>query len=622
MALPALPASNAALAKAEVRSNIADAQNLEQINLSSLRNTFLDSIDQTLIKMFDLQQAKFNQEMLDRQKALADAQASGRDRTVDGDDVSDNIKEPGGAVKNLLRLAALAAALGGAFVGLRGFTNPIRNAELAMKALRAIYVKPITFFKNLGVKVGNLLKFDVAFENLKRFFLKSPTLNYLFGGARNLQTGQFQKIGLIPRVIDLVSTKVSDFFKSFKLPTIGGLKGKSGAFAMIKGLFNRVLSPIRAVGDFISKSAIFNNPIIRGGIAFFKGVFSKILWPLGILISGFEGIKQVLGSDEESYFGKFVDGITTAVSDFLGAPIDLLKNGFTFLLRKALGVELGDDGNVAGGEGTAGKIIQSMIDFSFEDLLKGFFMAPFTLLKGAINSIKALFKGEEDPLKFIRNPVLDILSPIINFFSDVKDWIISQIKSIPVIGDLFQSEDEKLAEKVSDLNSEIAEQEESRAKTEALIAKDKALIAEKQRELDTGVNVGIASNLQPDFVKRNLIKEAQRRIEKNESTIANSLAITEQTQAQLDQIEATKAQTDAMNNLINQLDAVATASGNGAADSFRAMQGNNGSPGGGVMATNVTDASVTNVSKSETILGEANVDPRGEVDYMNYAPNK
>ena len=40
------------------------------------------------------------------------------------------------------------------------------------------------------------------------------------------------------------------------------------------------------------------------------------------------------------------------------------------------------------------------------------------------------------------------------------------------------------------------------------------------------------------------------------------------------------------------------------------------------MATNVTDASVTNVSKSETILGEANVDPRGEVDYMNYAPNK
>lgn len=615
MALPALPASNASLAKAEVRSNIADAQNLEQINLSSLRNTFLDSIDQTLIKMFDLQQAKFNQEMLDRQKALADAQASGRDRTVDGDDVSDNIKEPGGAVKNLLRLAALAAALGGAFVGLRGFTNPLKNAELAMKALRAIYVKPITFFKNLGVKVGNLLKFDVAFQNLKRFFLKSPTLNYLFGGARNLSTGQFQKIGLIPRVIDLVSTRVSDFFKSFKLPTIGGLRGKGGAFAMIKGFFSRVLSPIRAVGDFISKSAIFNNPIIRGGIAFFKGVFSKILWPLGILISGFEGIKQVLGSDEESYFGKFVDGITTAVSDFLGAPLDLLKNGFTFLLRKALGVELGDDGNVAGGEGIAGKVIQSMINFSFEDLLKGFFMTPFTLLKGAINSIKALFKGEEDPLKFIRNPVLDIISPIINFFSDVKDWIISQIKNIPVIGDLFQSEDEKLAEKVQDLNSEIAEQEESRAKTEALIAKDKAQIAKNQAQIDSGDNRTGLFNIGS---RENLIKEAERRIEKNKETLANSLALTEQTQAQLDQIEATKAQTDAMNNLINQLDAVATASGNGAADSFRAMQGNNGSQQGGVMATNVTDASVTNVSKSETVLGEANVDPRGESDYYNY----
>ena len=37
------------------------------------------------------------------------------------------------------------------------------------------------------------------------------TLNYLFGGARNLGTGQFQRIGLIPRVINLISTILKYF---------------------------------------------------------------------------------------------------------------------------------------------------------------------------------------------------------------------------------------------------------------------------------------------------------------------------------------------------------------------------------------------------------------------------
>ena len=231
------------------------------------------------------------------------------------------------------------------------------------------------------------------------------------------------------------------------------------------------------------------------------------------------------------------------------------------------------------------------------------------------DSVKNFISKYSTPLHYGEpdNPVLDIISPIINFFSDVKNWIISQIKSIPVIGDLFQSEDEKLAEEVEDLNAKIEKQKSNQAEAEALIAEEQAFIAKQKSEVDTGdFRTGCGGS------RLNLIKEAESRIKQIEANKANSLAITQEAQSRLDQIEATKAQTDAMNNLINQLDAVATASGNGAADSFRAMQGNNGSQQGGVMATNVTDASVTNVSKSETVLGEANVDPRGESDYYNY----
>ena len=45
-----------------------------------------------------------------------------------------------------------------------------------------------------------------------------------------------------------------------------------------------------------------------------------------------------------------------------------------------------------------GSIIQGLYDFSFEDMIKGFLMLPFNMVKAAINTVKALFTGEEDPL--------------------------------------------------------------------------------------------------------------------------------------------------------------------------------------------------------------------------------
>ena len=77
-----------------------------------------------------------------------------------------------------------------------------------------------------------------------------------------------------------------------------------------------------------------------------------------------------------------------------------------------------------------------------------------------------------------------------------------------------------------------------------------------------------------------------------------------------------------MNNLIAQLDAVATASGNGAAENMKAMENNIAGTQGGLMSNNITDASVTHVSKVENNLGNAKVDPNNSRVYYNYAFNE
>ena len=88
---------------------------------------------------------------------------------------------------------------------------------------------------------------------------------------------------------------------------------------------------------------------------------------------------------------------------------------------------------------------------------------------------------------------------------------------------------------------------------------------------------------------------------------------------QLQEIEQMEATLALRQNALEKFDAIATASGNGAAESMRAMENNIAGTQGGLMNNNVTDASVTNVSKVENNLGNAKVDPINSREYYNYA---
>jgi hypothetical protein len=59
----------------------------------------------------------------------------------------------------------------------------------------------------------------------------------------------------------------------------------------------------------------------------------RLLWPLGIFMSLLDGI-EAYKNTEGSEWEKFTAGISAFIGDFLGAPLDLLKNGLAWVLGK------------------------------------------------------------------------------------------------------------------------------------------------------------------------------------------------------------------------------------------------------------------------------------------------
>ena len=617
----ALPRVNTAQGPSGASVAQAKKQQKMSIDLAMLDNRLLTgiqgslkSMNKTLTKMFDIQKRTL-EEMLEQQMlALGKNQSKSRDTTVDGDDVPEGeIAKLGGMTKTLIRVMAAISALGAVFAGFRGFLNPLKNGQLALKLLRAIYRTPIRIFTGVLSRISRFFGITWLFDKIK---LKvTGIFNALFQGRRGAD-GRFQRLGIVPRVLTRIRSVINSIFDRFPKISLGGLRGKDGVFAKIGGFFRRVLSPIKSVAGFITNSKIFNNPLVKGGTALFKTVFKKVLWPLGMLISAYEGIKQMFNSDEETMFGKLIDGTTSAIGDFLGAPLDMLKNGLTWLWRKAFGIELGEDGRVKDNEGIIGKIIQGVMDFSFEDLIKGFLKLPWDLVKGVVNWITSLFKGEEgeDPFKTLKNnPVFEIFASIVGFLDLVKDWVIEQIKKVPFVGKLFKSDEEKLIAEIEDRKANVdALQRNSNTQKELLDAEDEKIKQLKEMiasgEFDESW-FGIGVNSAEEAMKR--IKNAE---ERKAGIEANAQETTEMLNAAKEEL-AEVNEALRLKNEILKLEGNPTASGNGAGAMVLPGHPIYGNSSGDVALDN-SNNSQTTINASETITGGMVVHPRGYSNYL------
>ena len=617
----ALPRVNTAQGPSGASVAQAKKQQKMSIDLAMLDNRLLTgiqgslkSMNKTLTKMFDIQKRTL-EEMLEQQMlALGKNQAKSRDTTVDGDDVPEGeIAKLGGMTKTLIRVMAAISALGAVFAGFRGFLNPLKNGQLALKLLRAIYRTPIRIFTGVLSRISRFFGITWLFDKIK---LKvTGIFNALFQGRRGAD-GRFQRLGIVPRVLTRIRSVINSIFDRFPKISLGGLRGKDGVFAKIGGFFRRVLSPIKSVAGFITNSKIFNNPLVKGGTALFKTVFKKVLWPLGMLISAYEGIKQMFNSDEETMFGKLIDGTTSAIGDFLGAPLDMLKNGLAWLWRKAFGIELGEDGRVKDNEGIIGKIIQGVMDFSFEDLIKGFLKLPWDLVKGVVNWITSLFKGEEgeDPFKTLKNnPVFEIFASIVGFLDLVKDWVIEQIKKVPFVGKLFKSDEEKLIAEIEERKANVdALQRNSNTQKELLDAEDEKIKQLKEMiasgEFDESW-FGIGVNSAEEAMKR--IKNAE---ERKAGIEANAQETTEMLNAAKEEL-AEVNEALRLKNEILKLEGNPTASGNGAGAMVLPGHPIYGNSSGDVALDN-SNNSQTTINASETITGGMVVHPRGYSNYL------
>jgi len=189
--------------------------------------------------------------------------------------------------------------------------------------------------------------------------------------------------------------------KPIQDPTDGMKVSAKGSLALrATAAMGKILNPVRSfatgVTDFIKGAGAglfkFLDPFISGAKTF-GSIFSKIMAPIGILISLFDGVKA-FNAEEGGLYEKFKAGFSTAIADFIGAPLDLLKSGMTWILKNLLGVEVDEEGKVIPGQGLKGEALRVIKEFSFEDSIKGLINGVFGIGEKAFKWFGDLFTGK------------------------------------------------------------------------------------------------------------------------------------------------------------------------------------------------------------------------------------
>jgi len=338
-------------------------------------------------------------------------------------------------IKGIVAFTAGLAALGVALAGLRGWEKlAIKNVDKIGKALKGLI--PL---KTADKLLGKLV--PAPYANFSMWFfdkiakLRGSALR-MFGfdgdmkgaGPRQLNTGSRE---LKTPLTTQISTRMANFMNGLKAryySMVGlGIDGKpvtsrgpGGRFTaqpvsivhrVTQGI-SKILQPLRAAGSAITEvmSGAFGKMLssigsvgssIKGSAVFtlFKGIFNKVLWPIGVLMSAFTGIRkfQEESGKGENWAMSFVEGLTTGLSNFVGAPFDLIKNAMLWILRKLLPWGVGDDGKWDDGS-MIGKIGIWAEQFSFEKLFKSLLMAPVRAIEGVVAFIKDIFSDDKDPM--------------------------------------------------------------------------------------------------------------------------------------------------------------------------------------------------------------------------------
>lgn len=328
----------------------------------------------------------------------------------------------GGIAGMLLPLTAGIAATAAALSGLRGW-------ELnAIKTINGMVKVPTTISNGMiRLRNATLGLFGLTAEGLlirgegRSGFYKAPPITEQIRMRMNALRIRALKVFGLGADGKLLAVKDPDGL--FKKNIIGRATFQVG----------RLLRPLVAVSEGVAKFATSKAGAFLKTLAQFGGkfgaLFSKILWPVGFVISLFDGVKKYQESDADGYIAKLGDGVGGFLGSLIGAPFDLLKSGVRWIFNKLLKVPLDADGN-ATGEGWTAWASNAMKAFSFEATISNIVSGLFGMVQSAVNWVALLFKdpktalsdlwtGLLETLGFAGKGLLDILFFPIN---TVVDW--------------------------------------------------------------------------------------------------------------------------------------------------------------------------------------------------------
>lgn len=146
---------------------------------------------------------------------------------------------------------------------------------------------------------------------------------------------------------------------------------------MVGRLLRPVVAVGRAIGEFITGAGArifsFMGPLMRNAGGFVR-LFSNILKPLGFIISAYHGVMEFMGT-EGTLFEKFSAGISAFLGDFIGAPLNLLRDLVAWVTDQLGFSETAD----------------WMREWNFRELVSGYFNALFDFVGSAVDWVKHLF---------------------------------------------------------------------------------------------------------------------------------------------------------------------------------------------------------------------------------------
>lgn len=238
---------------------------------------------------------------------------------------------------------------------------------------------------------------------LGTFLAGISALGLAMAGLRGWELPLIKKLnsltGFTARIGDIIEETKGKFKTNFKtlVPRLGIqirslLRPLSVASTALGAYF---LGPGAKIGGFIGK---FFGGVGRGvvGVAApLLKLMGKILYPIGILMSVYDGFSAFGKSDEETFLGKFGDGFSAFVGSFIGAPLDLIKNGLVWGVGKMFGLSPGANGKYNSNSGL-GRFLNAAKGMSFEETIKGIVKAPFDLFTNAGLYIDELARKQEE----------------------------------------------------------------------------------------------------------------------------------------------------------------------------------------------------------------------------------